>query len=93
MDTVKHRTGFMKKRHDQLIERALEFYPTLGALVTHAPNDAARGLAVRVRRNYDAFFGKPSPSMKLTRENLADFMIDAWEQEQWIAKAPIVAQT
>jgi len=38
----------------------------------------------------EAFFGKPSPTMKLSRADLADFMIRIADNEEWINQAPIV---
>ena len=38
----------------------------------------------------EAFFGKPSPTMKLSRADLADFMIHIAENDEWINQAPIV---
>lgn len=38
-----------------------------------------------------AFFGRPSPSMKVSREDLADFMIAEAEKREWVGKAPIIA--
>ena len=55
-------------------------------------------VAVRVPRLTDeprtgsvtAFFGKPSPSMKVTRADLAEFMLKQLTEEQWLRQAPIV---
>jgi len=38
-----------------------------------------------------AFFGKPSPSMKICRADLAAFMIREMKENKWVGKAPIVA--
>jgi hypothetical protein len=55
-------------------------------------------VAVRVPRLMDepstgsvtAFFGKPSPSMKVTRSDLADFMLKQLTANEWLCQAPIV---
>lgn len=38
-----------------------------------------------------AFFGKPSPAMKLTRADLADFMLEQLNSDQWLRQAPILS--
>jgi len=48
-------------------------------------NDTASG-SVR------AFFGSPSPMMKLSREGLADFLIGTWKKGKYIRRAPILAE-
>ncbi len=53
-------------------------------------------VAVRVPRLTDgvgtgavrAFFGKPSPAMKLTRSDLADFMLEQLTSDDWLARHP-----
>ncbi len=55
-------------------------------------------VAVRVSRLTDdaptgsvkAFFGTPSPVMKITRADLADFMVKQLTETQWLRQAPIV---
>lgn len=55
-------------------------------------------VAVRVPRLTDdagtgsvtAFFGKPSPTMKVTRSDLADFMLKQLTGNEWLCQAPIV---
>lgn len=55
-------------------------------------------IAVRVPRLTDelptgsvqAFFGNPSPSMKVTRADLADFMLRQLTEDQWLRQAPIL---
>ena len=55
-------------------------------------------VAVRVPRLTDEtgtglvrpFFGKPSPTMKLTRADLADFMLEQLSTDQWLKQAPIL---
>jgi putative NADH-flavin reductase len=55
-------------------------------------------VAVRVPRLTDEagkgpakpFFGKPSPSMKLTRADLADFMLEQLTSDRWLRQAPIL---
>jgi len=55
--------------------------------------------AVRVPRLTDetamgsvtAFFGNPSPSMKVTRADLADFMLKQLTEPQWLKQAPIIS--
>lgn len=37
-----------------------------------------------------AFFGNPSPSMKVTRADLADFMLKQLTKDLWLRKAPIL---
>ena len=37
-----------------------------------------------------AFFGNPSPNMKVTRADLADFMLEQLTSEDWLKKAPIL---
>jgi putative NADH-flavin reductase len=38
-----------------------------------------------------AFFGNPSPSMKVTRADLADFMLKQLTENQWLRQAPILS--
>ena len=38
-----------------------------------------------------AFYGKPSPAMKLTRADLADFMIGQLKSDEWLRQAPILS--
>lgn len=52
--------------------------------VSRLTDDAPRG-SVR------AFFGNPSPSMKVTRADLADFMLKQLTDNQWLKKAPIIS--
>ena len=55
-------------------------------------------IAVRVPRLTDdpgtgsvkAFFGNPSPSMKVTRADLADFMLKQLADDHWLRQAPIL---
>lgn len=55
-------------------------------------------VAVRVPRLTDdpptgsvhAFFGNPSPTMKISRADLADFMLKQLADDQWLRQAPIV---
>jgi putative NADH-flavin reductase len=37
------------------------------------------------------FFGKPSPTMKLTRAALADFMLEQLTSDLWLKKTPILS--
>ncbi len=56
-------------------------------------------VAVRVPRlteaagtgSVKAFFGKPSPAMKLTRADLADFMLEQLKSDHWLRQAPILS--
>jgi putative NADH-flavin reductase len=56
-------------------------------------------VAVRIPRLTDeqakgsvkAFFGNPSPRMKVTRADVADFMLRQLTSEQWVRKAPILS--
>ncbi len=56
-------------------------------------------VAVRVPRLTDdaatgtikAFFGNPSPGMKVTRADLADFMLQQLTEDQWLRQAPILS--
>jgi putative NADH-flavin reductase len=38
-----------------------------------------------------AFFGNPSPRMKVTRADLADFMLRQLTEERWLRQAPILS--
>ena len=38
-----------------------------------------------------AFFGNPSPSMKVTRADVADFMLKQLTENQWLKQAPILS--
>lgn len=38
----------------------------------------------------NAFFGNPSPAMKISRTDLADFMLKQLTENQWLRQAPIV---
>jgi hypothetical protein len=51
--------------------------------VPRLTNDAATG-SVR------AFFGNPSPSMKVTRADMADFMLKQLTENQWLRQSPII---
>ncbi len=56
-------------------------------------------IAVRVPRLTDdaptgsvkAFFGNASPAMKVTRADLADFMLEQLSSDQWCRQAPILS--
>ena len=56
-------------------------------------------VAVRVPRLTDdpatgsvkAVFGNPSPAWKLTRADLADFMLQQLSEDRWLRKAPILS--
>ena len=52
--------------------------------VPRLTDDAATGV-VKV------FFGNPSPSMKVTRADLADFMLKQLTDNQWLRQAPILS--
>ena len=52
--------------------------------VSRLTDDAATG-SVR------AIFGNPSPGMKVTRADLADFMLKQLTENQWLKKAPILS--
>ena len=55
--------------------------------------------AVRVPRLTDepakgsvkAFFGSPNPSLKVTRADLANFMLEQLASDQWVRQAPILS--
>ncbi len=36
------------------------------------------------------FFGRPSPAMKLSRDDLADFMLEQVTSDRWLKQAPIL---
>lgn len=56
-------------------------------------------VAVRVPRLTDepakgsvkAFFGSPNPSFKVTRADLADFMLEQLTSDRWLRQAPILS--
>lgn len=56
-------------------------------------------VAVRVPRLTDepatgsvkAFFGNPSPGLKVTRSDLADFMLEQLTSDKWLNRAPILS--
>ena len=56
-------------------------------------------IAVRVPRLTDepatgsvrAFFGSPSPNFKVTRGDLADFMLEQLTSDRWVRRAPILS--
>ncbi len=50
---------FMQKRLEAMRESALEFRPILTAAVDHAPNEAAREKAKKVRAAFNETFGAP----------------------------------
>jgi putative NADH-flavin reductase len=62
-------------------------------------NSGLDWVAVRVPRltndpptgSVKAFFGNPSPSMKVTRADLADFMLQQLTKDLWLRKAPILS--
>ena len=61
-------------------------------------NSSLDWVAVRVPRltndpptgSVKAFFGNPSPRMKVTRADLADFMLKQLTKDLWLGKAPIL---
>jgi putative NADH-flavin reductase len=60
---------------------------------------SADWVAVRIPRLVDepakgsakAFFGNPSPSMKITRADVADFMLAQLIEDRWLRQAPILS--
>lgn len=56
-------------------------------------------VALRVQRLTDepatgsikAFFGNPSPSQKITRADVADFMLQQLTEDKWLRQAPIIS--
>jgi putative NADH-flavin reductase len=56
----------------------------VAARVPRLTDDAATG-------SVKAFFGNPSPSQKITRADLADFMIKQLTENQWLGQAPIIS--
>ena len=64
-----------------------------------ATSSSGRLLAVRVPRLTDdpatgsvkALFGNASPAMKVTRADLADFMLKQLASDQWSRQAPILS--
>lgn len=62
-------------------------------------NSRVQWIAVRVPRLTDeaakghvkAFFGNPNPTFKVTREDLADFMLEQLASDQWVRQAPILS--
>ncbi len=56
---------FMKLRRQQRRKNALEFYPVVDVLVTHAPDPMAKAYAKTVLQRYKEYFGKPSKKVRL----------------------------
>jgi hypothetical protein len=56
---------FMKLRRQQRRKNALDFYPALDALVTHAPNPSTKEYAKTVRQQYNEYFGKRPLKIRL----------------------------
>lgn len=62
-------------------------------------NSRVQWTAVRVPRLTDepakgevkAFFGNPNPSFKVTRADLANFMLEQLTSDQWVGQAPILS--
>jgi hypothetical protein len=62
-------------------------------------SSAVEWIAVRVPRLTDepakgsvkAFFGSPNPSFKVTRADLADFMLEQLTSDRWVRQAPILS--
>jgi putative NADH-flavin reductase len=52
--------------------------------VPRLTNDPATG-------SVKAFFGKPSPRMKISRADLADFMLNQLTEVAWLRRAPILS--
>jgi putative NADH-flavin reductase len=92
------------KRGKSIIDSLLKFF--LRDVFTDRENQLAilnasqlDWVAVRVPRLTDgvgtgsvrAFFGIPSPAMKLTRADLADFMLEQLNSDQWLRQAPILS--
>jgi putative NADH-flavin reductase len=43
-----------------------------------------------VKGSLKAFFGTPSPSLKVSRDDLTDFMLEQLTSDQWLRQAPII---
>ena len=56
---------FMKLRHLQRQKNALNFYPVVEVLRTHAPDDSSKAFARDLRRRYNTYFGKRNIQVKL----------------------------
>jgi putative NADH-flavin reductase len=91
------------RRKPNLIDGLLKFF--LKDVFTDRENQLAvleasnlDWVAVRIPRLTDgaatgsvkAFFGNPSPGQKVTRADLADFMLKQLTDDQWLKKSPII---
>jgi putative NADH-flavin reductase len=70
-------------RQNQLAVLASSKVDWVAIRVSRLTDDPARG-------SVKAFFGKPSPAMKVTRADLADFMLEQLTGDQWLRQAPIL---
>lgn len=92
------------KRGKSFVDSLLKFF--LKEVFTDRENQLtvlrASGLdwtAVRVPRltneppigSVKAFYGRPSPALKVTRDDLAEFMLEQLASDQWLRQAPIVS--
>lgn len=71
-------------RENQLAVLEASSLEWVAVRVPRLTNDPATG-------SVKAFFGSPSPSLKVTRSDLADFMLEQVTNDHWLRQAPILA--
>ncbi|PWH15711.1 MAG: NmrA family transcriptional regulator [Anaerolineae bacterium] len=71
-------------REEQLAILAASNLDWIAVRVPRLTNEPPRG-------NVRAFFGNPSPSLKLSRADLADFLLAQLTENRWVRQAPIIA--
>ena len=76
--------GVFVDRENQLAVLESSGVDWVAVRVPRLTDDAATG-------SVKAFFGNPSPSQKVTRSDLADFMLRQLTENQWLRQAPIIS--
>ena len=71
-------------RENQLAVLESSTLDWIAVRIPRLTNEAARG-------SVTAFFGNPSPAMKVTRADLAEFMLKQLTDDQWLRQAPIIS--
>ena len=70
-------------RENQLAVLASSKLDWIAVRVPRLTNEPAKG-------TIKAFFGRPSPTMTVTRSDLADFMLEQLKDNSWLRQAPIL---
>lgn len=75
--------GMFTDRENQLAVLEASNVDWVAMRVPRLTDDAATG-------SVKAFFGNPSPGQKVTRTDLADFMLEQLADDRWLKKSPII---